>query len=82
MDEAIDRKSYVSPYAKFDKFRRKRKWVRTFIGIVASVIAVRIIDRAEQDSLDKAAVLIWLIIIATLSFTGVIGYVFTKLIQL
>lgn len=51
------------------------------IGIVASVIAVRI-DRAGQDSLDKAAVLIWLIIIATLSFIGVIGYVFTKLIQL
>lgn len=51
------------------------------IGVVASVIAVRI-DRAEQDSFDKAGVLIWLIIIATLSFIGVIGYVFTKLIQL
>lgn len=51
------------------------------IGVVASVIAVKI-DRAEQDSLDKAGVLIWLIIIATLSFIGVIGYVFTKLIQL
>ena len=51
------------------------------IGVVASVIAVRI-DRAEQDSLDKAGVLIWLIIIATLSFIGVIGYIFTKLIQL
>ena len=51
------------------------------IGVVASVIAVRI-DRAEQDSLDNAGVLIWLIIIAILSFIGVIGYVFTKLIQL
>ena len=51
------------------------------IGVVASVIAVRI-DRAEQDSLDKAGVLIWLIIIATLSFIGVIGYIFTNRIQL
>jgi hypothetical protein len=50
------------------------------IGIIASVIVARI-DRAEQDSLDKAAVLIWLIIIATLSFIGSIGYVLTKLIQ-
>lgn len=51
------------------------------IGVLASVIAVRI-DRAEQDSLNKAALLIWLIIIAALSFIGSIGYVLTKLIQL
>lgn len=51
------------------------------MGIIASVTAVRI-DREEQDSLDKAAVLIWLIIIAALSFIGSIGYVLTKLIQL
>ena len=51
------------------------------IGVLASVIAVRI-DRTEQDSLDKAAVLIWLIIIAVLSFIGSIGHVLTKLIQL
>lgn len=51
------------------------------IGILAIVTAVRI-DREEQNSLDKAAVLIWLIIIAALSFIGAIGYVLTKLIQL
>lgn len=51
------------------------------IGVFASVIAVRI-DKAEQDPLDKVAVLIWLIIIAALSFIGSIGYVLTKLIQI
>lgn len=51
------------------------------IGVVASVIAVRI-DRAEQDSLGKATILTWLILIATLSFIGSIGYVLTKLIQI
>lgn len=51
------------------------------IGVFASVIAVRI-DKAEQDPLDKVSVLIWLIIIAALSFIGSIGYVLTKLIQI
>lgn len=54
------------------------------IGVLASVISVRICKTsdAKQDNLDKAAVLIWLIIIAALSFIGSIGYVLTKLIQL
>lgn len=54
------------------------------IGALASVIAIRISKASDikQDNLDKAAALIWLIIIATLSFIGSIGHVLTKLIQL
>lgn len=54
------------------------------IGVLASVTAIRICKTSdtEQSDLDKAALLIWLIIIAALSFIGSIGYVLTKLIQL
>ena len=52
------------------------------MGVLASVIALRISrdSDADKDALEKAAVLIWLIIIAVLSFIGSIGYVLSKII--